>query len=396
MVYSVSQITSQIKEILETTFENITVEGEISNCKPSSTGHLYFTLKEKTSKGEVAISAVMFKWAFVRLGFKPEDGMKVQATGSISVYEARGSYQLVVQRMDLAGEGEILKMLEERKKRLAEEGIFSNPKKPLPSFVSEITVITSPTGAAVKDIIKVAKKRNPKITITILPAVVQGEKATESLIEQLRIANQYQIGQVIIIGRGGGSLEDLLPFSDEMLVREIAKSKIPVISAVGHEVDTSISDLVADVRAATPSEASEIAVPLLSDIILDIEGYRKNIIDTINLKLEHVKLMIKGVSKENLELSFQKIIQPFLMQLDEYKLSLQNTINHILLNTKHRLQIARQTLQLSNPQSILDKGFSVVKNLDGIVVRDASTLKKGDIVIVQPARGSFTSTVEKI
>lgn len=393
MVYSVSEITGRIKELLETAFTLVTVEGEISNCRPSSTGHLYFTLKEKTTSGESAISTVMFKSSFGRLNFKPEDGLRVQVTGNLSVYAARGSYQIIAASMKIAGEGEILQMLEERKKKLAAEGLFSRPKKPLPSFVTEIAVITSPTGAAVRDIIKVARKRNPKIRINLLPAVVQGEKAAESLIAQLKIANKYKLGQLIIIGRGGGSLEDLLPFSDEELAREIARSELPVISAVGHEIDTGISDFVADVRAATPSEASELAVPLLSDLVLDINQYRQEIAHDMVSRIERITLMMQGLSKENLRLRFRNIKNAFLLRLDDCKMSLQTSMQDILMQKKHRLEIYKQKLVLSNPQTILNRGFAVVKKSDGSVVREASTLTENEVLRIQVAKGQFAAKV---
>ncbi|MEL3908657.1 MAG: exodeoxyribonuclease VII large subunit [Treponemataceae bacterium] len=396
MVYSVSEITSKIKEIFETTFGTLTVEGEISNCRPSSSGHLYFTLKEKIHNSEVALSAVMFRSAAYRLKFKPTDGLKVQATGNISIYAERGTYQIIVQRLELAGEGEILKMLEERKRRLEAEGLFSLPRKPLPAFVTKIAVITSPTGAAVQDIVKIACKRNPKIQINVLPATVQGEKAASSLIEQLRNANRFNLGQVIIIGRGGGALEDLLPFSDEDLVREIAASKIPVVSAVGHEIDVSLSDYVADARAATPSEASEIVVPLLSDLVLDIQSYKQEICNNINLRIERIKLMIESLSKENLDLKFKSISQPFLLRLDDCKQALKVGIKEIIRDRKHKLEIYKQGLHLSNPKAILARGFSIVKKADGSILRESTNLKLGETVEITPSKGKFSASVTDI
>lgn len=393
MVYSVSEITSQIKEHLETTFGNLTIEGEISNCRPSSTGHLYFTLKERTQAGESALSAVMFKSTYSRLKFQPADGLKVQASGNISVYAERGTYQLIVQKMELAGEGEILKMLENRKRRLEAEGLFSRHKKPLPAFVSEIAVITSPTGAAIRDIIKIARKRNPKIRINVLPAVVQGERAADSLRAQLKTANRYKLGQVIIIGRGGGSLEDLLPFSDEALVRDIAASEIPVVSAVGHEIDISLADYAADARAATPSEASEISVSLLSDLILDVQGYKQSISFAINSRLERVRLMIDSLSKDHLDLKFKSIAQPFLMRLDDCKQKLHSAMREIIFTKKHQLEIYSQRLQLSNPKGILARGFSIVMKRDGTIVRDAADVKEGEILKITPAIGTFSASV---
>ncbi|HPO03165.1 MAG TPA: exodeoxyribonuclease VII large subunit, partial [Treponemataceae bacterium] len=260
----ISEITAIIKEILEGSFPSVLLEGEISNYRPSSTGHLYFTLKDDSS----SISAVMFKGRSRQLAFVPRDGMLVRAKGSISVYEARGTYQIIIDSMEQAGTGDILRLLEERKQRLAREGLFDEKRKrPIPFFPERIAVITSPTGAAVRDIVQILRRRNPAIHIVILPASVQGSEAPESLARQIETANRFAMADLIIIGRGGGSLEDLLPFSDESVVRSIAASKIPVISAVGHETDWSLSDLAADVRAPTPSAAAELASPLAEDIL---------------------------------------------------------------------------------------------------------------------------------
>lgn len=393
MIYSVSRITVQLKTLIENSFSDVTVEGEISNCRPSSTGHIYFTLKEQAGGKEYSLSAVMFKYAQGNLKFKPEDGLKVQVTGNISLYEKSGTYQIIAARIELAGEGEILRLLEERKRKLQAEGLFDRPKKALPAFVTDIAVITSPTGAAVRDIIKIAKKRNPKIKITVLPASVQGADAPASLIRQLQNANRYRLGQIIIIGRGGGSLDDLLPFSDEELAREIARSELPIISAVGHQIDFSISDFVADVRAATPSEASEIAVPLLSEQILDIQRYRENIVTALQFRLAETKKLIAGFSKKNLLTNVQKLTQPFLLRLDESKTKLEHAMQNNMLNTKHRIELCTQRLQLSNPKAILQRGFSVVRTPDGGIVRDSRQVAPADRLVVTPAVGTFEVTV---
>lgn len=396
VVYSVSEITAKIKSYFDTAFDTVTIEGEVSNFRPSTTGHLYFTLKEKTLTSEVAISAVMFKNAASRLNFKLENGMKVQATGNITIYGERGTYQVVCNTVELAGEGEILRLLEERKRKLETEGLFSKSKRALPTFVTRIAVITSPTGAAIRDILKIAKKRNPKLQVTVLPAVVHGEKAASSLIEQLRIANEYNLGQLVIIGRGGGSLEDLLPFSDEALVREIAASKLPVISAVGHEIDIALSDYAADYRAATPSEAAEIAVPLLEDILLDISDKAKTLEETMKNKLERVKLMVASFSKENLDSHFNKIISPFLQRCDEAREGLCSGIMEKITQTKHNITLYKQGIELSNPKTILARGFSIVKKQDGSLVRSSSQVKPGETLTITPSGSDFTVTVNAV
>jgi exodeoxyribonuclease VII large subunit len=270
-IFTVSQITSLIKEILEASFNNITLEGEISNWRPSAAGHIYFTLKDSDSQ----IKAVIFRGAASKLSFSPKDGNKVRCKGRLSVYAPQGNYQIIVTSMELAGQGNILQMLEDRKKKLAAEGLFdSNRKKNLPMFPKTIGVVTSPTGAAIRDILNVSKRRNPTININILPAIVQGDGAAQTIVKMIELANFYELCDVLIIGRGGGSLEDLLPFSEESVVRAIANSKIPTISAVGHEIDWAISDFAADRRAPTPSAAAEMAVPLLGDIQQQLTYYK--------------------------------------------------------------------------------------------------------------------------
>ena len=218
-VLSVSQLTSRIKDMLEGRFSRITLEGEISNLKPASTGHLYFYLKDENA----VISAVMFKGRMRGLSFTPADGTLVRAKGSISVYAPRGNYQIVVESMELAGTGNILLMLEERKRRLAAEGLFDQDRKrPLPSFPQRVAVVTSPTGAALRDILQIMGRRNPKISVTVLPCQVQGADAAPAIARMIAVANTYKLADVLIVGRGGGSLDDLLPFSEEVVVRAVA------------------------------------------------------------------------------------------------------------------------------------------------------------------------------
>ena len=228
-IFSVSQITDLIKDILESSFRNIKIEGEISNWRPSAAGHIYFTLKDNNAQ----IKAVMFRGSAYKLNFRPKDGDKVCCTGSLSVYAPQGNYQIIVNSMEPVGSGNILQMLEERKRKLAAEGLFdSDRKRQLPLFPRTIGVVTSPTGAAIRDILNVTRRRNSTIDVVVLPAIVQGEGAADTIVKMIEIANFYQMCDVLIVGRGGGSLEDLLPFSEETVVRAIANSKIPTISAV--------------------------------------------------------------------------------------------------------------------------------------------------------------------
>jgi exodeoxyribonuclease VII large subunit len=261
--YTVKEITNAIKNSLEEEFPQVEVEGEISNAKLAASGHFYFSLKDADS----VLTTVMFRGAMSKVPFRPKDGDKVKARGRITVYPARGNYQLLCSSMVLAGEGDILAKLEERKRRLASEGLFSSErKKPLPLYPKSILILTSATGAAVKDILRVIRRRGYKAAIRILPIPVQGAEAAARIAAMLHYANEKQLGDVIILGRGGGSLEDLLPFSEEIVVRSVADSEIPVISAVGHEIDYALTDFAADLRAATPTAAGEMVCPLASEI----------------------------------------------------------------------------------------------------------------------------------
>ena len=392
-VYSVKEITAKIKGLLESGFGTITVEGEISNFRPSSTGHFYFTLKDE----KAAISAVMFKGRSRFLGFVPKDGMTVQVSGALSVYEQRGAYQIVIDKMTLAGEGDILRLLEERKQRLAQEGLFDSArKKSIPAFPEKIAVITSPTGAAVRDIINVASRRNAKITVTVLPAAVQGEGAAEALTKQLKIADTHALGDVIILGRGGGSLEDLLPFSDEGLVRAVAACKTPVISAVGHEIDWALSDYAADLRAPTPSAAAELAVPLLEDTVFALDGHKQDMLSAIEDKIERIKIMLHSFKPEALELRFRSIQQPLLLRFDDAKEEILNGMKDRLKDFRHRLDILTRTLEGADPQGILNRGYSIVCNKEtGKTVRSFEEVSSGVLLTVRPAKGSFEARVEK-
>ena len=392
--YSVYEITLQIKELLESGFGYVSIEGEISNFRPSAAGHLYFTLKDE----KASIQAVMFKGKTRSLSFVPKDGMTVKAEGAISVYEQRGSYQIIIEEMSLAGEGNILKMLEERKKKLAAEGLFdSERKKPLPYFPKRIAVITSPTGAAVRDIINVVKRRNEKIGIVVLPAIVQGEEAAPVLIRQLKIADEKNLGDLIIIGRGGGSLEDLLPFSDEDLVRAIAACKTPVISAVGHEIDWALSDFAADMRAPTPSAAAELAAPILNDIMYSIAVNREDLTQNIENRIERIRLMLNNFKPDSLELRFRNIQQPLLARFDNAKEEILSGMQERCKEFRQRLLVLNKILEGANPQGILDRGYSIVRNAQtGKTIRSFSQVKEGEALLIQPSKGTIEAEVKRV
>ncbi|MBO5236717.1 MAG: exodeoxyribonuclease VII large subunit [Spirochaetaceae bacterium] len=390
--FTVTELTSVIKDLLEGSFPRIILEGEISNFRPASTGHLYFTLKDNNA----AISAVMFKGKSQYLNFLPCDGTLVQVRGTISVYPPRGTYQIVIDSMELAGTGNILKMLEERKRRLAAEGLFdSQKKKRLPFFPKTIGVVTSPTGAALRDILQVSGRRNPKVSFIVLPCAVQGSEAALGIAKMIQIANIYKMVDVLIVGRGGGSLEDLLPFSEECVVRAVAASEIPIVSAVGHEIDFSLSDFAADVRAPTPSAAAEIVTPLLVDIKETISSCKNDLYDGINVKLERLRLLVRSFTPESMELRFRSIEQPLLMRFDSAKEILLQAMEQKCKETRRRIENVVRDLDGANPKNILARGYSMVKDLEtGKIIRSEKDTSPGHLIEITPASGKIIAKTE--
>ena len=392
-VLTVSQITEYIKEILETSFHTITIEGEISNWRPSSAGHIYFTLKDNTSQ----IKAVLFRGNAFHLTFRPKDGDKVRCTGSLSVYGPQGTYQIIVSKMEPVGAGNILQMLEERKRKLAAEGLFDeNRKKAIPKYPKKIGVVTSPTGAAIKDILQITKRRNKGIEVVILPAIVQGDGAASTIVKMIQIANFYKLCDVLIVGRGGGSLEDLLPFSEESVIRAVAESEIPVISAVGHEIDWALSDFAADVRAATPSAAAELAVPLAADIKQLLTSYKNELYTQITQKTKHARLLISSFKPDIFEMRFRSIQQPLLNRYAAAKDNLYKNMQDKLKDLRNRIAQNVTILENASPQTIFNRGYSMVTDQNGQVIRDSSQVSAGDTIEIVPAKGKIKAKVMDI
>jgi len=391
---SVSELTGMIKGSLEGAFPAVMVEGEISNWRPAPSGHVYFNLKDSSSM----LQAVMFRGRASRLSFRPADGTLVRATGAITVYAARGQYQIVVDAMEKSGEGDILAMLEARKRKLAAEGLFDEARKRrIPAFPSRVAVITSPTGAAVRDIVNVLARRNAGIRVTILPSLVQGDEAPAALVRQLETANAYRLGDVIIIGRGGGSLEDLLAFSDEAVVRAVAASAIPVISAVGHEIDWSLCDYAADLRAPTPSAAAELVSDSAASVRDRVAAAASTLEDGMRIRLDRARLVVRGFSPEALELRFERILQPFRQRFDDAKEDIVRGASDACLAARHRLATASAVLYAADPMAVLGRGFAVVRRAGGgPAVRDASALSPGDTIDITFARGKAGARTERV
>jgi exodeoxyribonuclease VII large subunit len=392
-IYSVQEITHLIKATLEEGFPWVTIQGEISNFRPSSTGHWYFSLKDT----EAVISAVMFRGRLDGVRFLPADGMLVKATGSVSVYAKRGSYQIICESLLKAGEGDLLLKLEELKRKLAAEGLFDlDRKKKLPLFPSRVAVVTSPTGAAVRDILRILRRRNAGIDVVILPTPVQGDGAAERIARAIDTANRYALGEVIIVGRGGGSLEDLLPFSSELVVRAIAASAIPVISAVGHETDVTLSDLAADVRAPTPSAAAEIVAASRAELLARLGGVQAAMQGAVRQRLERIRLLLGQFAPETLMRNVRIFLQPISQRADYGREELLQGFRDLLSDRSHRLSLAARELSSYSPLAILERGYAVVTHeRTGKVLLSPSPVQHGDAVSIRLARGGMRATVEE-
>ncbi len=399
--FTVSQITSLIRDDLENKYPDITVEGEISNCKTAASGHLYFSLKDE----QAVLQAVMFRRDMLSLSFAPKDGMKVWARGGISVYPGRGQYQLITRTMRKAGLGDILAMLEERRQRFAREGLFDESrKKPIPRFPSRVAVVTSPTGAAVRDVIRILHRRNSKVGILVLPALVQGDDAAVSIATRIRQANRWNLADVLIVGRGGGSIEDLLPFSEEIVVRAIAESDIPVISAVGHEMDWALSDYAADLRAPTPSAAAEMACSDLELVYREIAHFQTLLAQSMKQALAHARQRLSAVSPRTMEGILTRRQLSLVQQFDTAVETIRQGMQKKMDAGRTRLALASSAVELSNPRAIMKRGFSVVEkprraapaaqNAETEIVRSAKALTAGDSVHILFYEGEADASIQ--
>lgn len=390
-IYQVSDLTFLIKEILESSFMALTIEGELSNFRPSSTGHWYFTLKDD----DAMIQGVMFKGKSATVRFQPKDGQRVKVKGTLAVYAKRGSYQIICSTMDISGEGDILAMLERRKQKLAGLGYFeSDRKKQLPMFPSKVVIVSSPTGAALRDILQVLNRRSSGLDVVILPTAVQGEAAGDEIAAQIKRANKYNMGDVIITGRGGGALEDLLPFSEESVVIAIAESDIPVISAVGHEIDTVLSDLAADFRAPTPSAAAEIVSSSREELRTRVESIQHSISERLIDKTERIRILLNQFTPENLERNFLQIIQPLLLRLDDAKETSISILRETVLKKRHQVELLKADIESSSPIAILKRGFAVVSDKNtGKLIKAANKLKQGQVINIRFAKGSKSAEI---
>ena len=393
-IYSVSYVNQYIKNMFseEYALSVIFVKGEVSNCKYHSSGHIYFTLKDRGSQ----LTCVMFRGDRKGLPFLMEDGMEVVVGGSISVYERDGKYQLYAKRIKKAGAGELAEEFEKRKKKLSEAGYFDPDRKlPLPSYAGTVGVVTARTGAAIQDIINVTARRNPYVQLVLYPAKVQGEGAAESIARGIETLAEHPV-DVIIAGRGGGSIEDLWAFNEEVVADAIYRSRVPVISAVGHETDFTIADFVADMRAPTPSAAAELAVYDVRQHFQALEEKRQRLMAAIEYKValsrQRLKEMEKRVSYFNPEKSLNDKRQ-LLVSWEEKMTAL---MEKRLMKERHRLEVLAGRVDGGSPLKRLSAGYGFVADEDKQPVSQAASLKEGQKLSVTLQDGVVTSTVERI
>ncbi|HOE00040.1 MAG TPA: exodeoxyribonuclease VII large subunit [Kiritimatiellia bacterium] len=411
-VWKVSELTRRIKGTLEGAFGSVWVEGEISNLRRPASGHAYFTLKDATSQ----LRAVMFRSALAGVSLPLKDGLQVRGYGQITVYEAAGDYQIVLRKLEAAGEGELMLRLEALKKKLAAEGLFAlERKRPLPALPQHVGVVTSPTGAAIRDILQVLKRRFGNLHVVVAPVRVQGAGAAEEIAAAIDLLNERGGLDVLIVGRGGGSLEDLWCFNEEIVVRAIVRSRIPVISAVGHEIDWTLSDLAADVRAPTPSAAAEMVVkskaelerrvadaarrlglgaqaavlawrnrldraartPILRDP-LQVVRQRQQTVDYLGVRLHNALAGLPQLVRQRAETSAHRMELAMRLRLAE---------------SSRALQHAQAQLRLLNPKAVLTRGYSLTRLPDGRLLRAASEVQPGMILKTELAAGAVLSTV---
>ena len=390
-VVTITELTRQIKQSLETSFPRMWVEGEISNFKHHTSGHLYFTLKDEGAQ----LSAVMWRSRVANLTFPPEDGMKVIARGSITVYPPRGNYQIDVEQIQPIGIGELQLAFERLKQKLAAEGLFDSAHKQLiPEFPECIGIITSETGAALQDIRSVLSRRHPSVEVILASVRVQGAGAAEEIAEAIEQMNRYGGIDVLIVGRGGGSLEDLWAFNEERVARAIYASKIPIISAVGHEIDFSIADFVADLRAPTPSAAAELVVRDRTELLENIGNLCYTMRGAIDTQMSSFRERVASLLTSYSFNRPRDLVREFSQRVDEIDRSLGVSFNHIARTAHQRYDSLRYHLQALNPHGVLKRGYSIVRK-EGRIVSSARLLHRGDEAEIQFHDGTIGVQVEK-
>lgn len=392
---SVSDVNSLVSLVIknEPLLDSVLVAGEIVNMTRHSSGHIYFTLKDDQSR----IRAVMFKFQAYSLRFKPSDGMKVVVRGSVQVYQRGGEYQLYVEAMEPIGVGELYAAFESLKKKLDAEGLFApEHKRPIPEFCKKIVVVTSPTGAAIRDILNIGKRRFPGLKVVLSPALVQGIDAPKSIVKAMNLAKDLQDVDCMIVGRGGGAMEELWAFNDEEVARTIRQMPFPVVSAVGHEIDFTISDFAADLRAPTPSAAAELVVPDVKSVIADLdrmaEDYRMAVDDLFTYCQERLETLCEA----------RWITHPFdsvrerRQEVDEVTDDIYGGLRHMFDRAHAEHQRLSGLMAAFDPMAVLRRGYAVCRNEDGVLIRSSSQLDAAQKVEIKFSSGSARCRVEEI
>lgn len=393
MTVTVSALNNYIKRVMDNNsyLKDICVKGEISNYKAHSSGHIYMTLKDEGS----VIKAVMFKGAARLLRFNMENGMKIIARGRVSVYEAGGQYQMYIESVQPDGVGALYVAYEQLKAKLSEEGLFDNKyKKPIPKYPDIIGVVTAQTGAAVRDIINVLKRRYPLAKVRVLPVLVQGDGAGAEVAQAIDYLNEHKLCDVIIAGRGGGSIEDLWAFNEECVARAIFKSEIPVISAVGHEVDFTIADFVADMRAPTPSAAAEIAVPNSQELMQYLMSVKSNMFLNVSSLIEKKKYKLSVCENNPSFKMFKNFLKDKEVELDSLISDMEEAMNDIIKTKKETFLNNIGKLEALSPLKVLARGYSVAFSDDGKIIKTCTNVKSGDKIKVRVTDGDIPCVVE--
>ena len=394
-IYTVSELNREIKIVLEDTYPDIWVEGEISNFKIYSSGHMYFSMKDEESQ----VSAVIWQGIGRSFKFTPEDGLKVIARGRISAYPKRGEYQFIISYLEPAGKGALQLAFEQLKKKLEKEGLFSpERKKPMPLLPQKIGIVTSPTGAAIRDMLSVIGRRFANIEVLIYPVRVQGDEAKEDISQAIEYLNKsYPDLDVLLVGRGGGSLEDLWAFNEEIVARAIAGSKIPVISAVGHETDFTISDFVADLRAPTPSAAAELVVKNKVELAEKVSGFMRHLENQWEFVISGYESRLRNLAESRALTNPAALFEDLIRGLDEQFSKLEHFIRIFLDKNSKAWELLGEKLNLLSPLNILDRGYAVCYKLpENKIVKSSKSLDVKDSVRVKLYKGEFTANIEKI
>lgn len=386
---SVTELVSVFKEVVETALPPACVQGEISNCKQSAAGHYYLTLKDDRSE----IGAVIWKGAATRLKFQPKDGMKVLATGGLQVYVARGSCQFIISELKPDGIGELELAFRQLRDKLEAEGLFdADRKRPLPRFPRRVALITSPTSAAVKDMIQVMVRRWPSVDIIILPVPVQGIGVAPRIAKAINFVGKISDVDVVITGRGGGSLEDLWAFNEEVVARAIAACPIPVISAVGHEIDVSIADLVADRRALTPSEAGELAVPSIHEIEGFLSSSSQRLRRALTGRLQQYQFRLQAVESRSIYQRPESLVDQHRQRCDELGARAERAIRLLVERRQQKMQSIAASLDALSPLKVLSRGYSLTTR-NGQSLRSVDDVQEGDVIQTRLEDGVILSVV---